>query len=268
MTRQARVKIFFDAEFTSLLLDPHLLSVGLATADGREHYAEIDLHSDLGRACVDMASWDVRENILDKWGVFPDAVCDSVWALGRRVGEWLVEVATSSADGRIELLYDYNVDLELLVGSLEACDLWAQVCPIAGQRNIGAETAGIGAEVTAEATFRALRQRQPPLYRHHALADALALRAAWRTWLLVHKRAPDFARLLRAIDSEVDDRLAARMLKPLRRAFAAGGDAWLYEWLAQPALALGGLVPLDVLDQVDGVQVVVDALARIQGGSA
>jgi hypothetical protein len=85
---------------------------------------------------------------------------------------------------------------------------------------------------------------------------------------LVHERAPDFAQLLRAIDSEVDDRLAARMLKPLRRAFPAGGDAWLYEWLAQPAFALGGLVPLDVLDQVDGLQVVVDALARIQGGSA
>jgi hypothetical protein len=170
--------VFFDCEFTSLL-DPHLLSVGLVTADAREHYAELDLQSEFGLARLAMTPWDVRENVLDKWGLFPVAVCDSETALGRRVGEWLLQVAQSSSDGRIELLYDYGVDLELLVGALEESGLWPQVRVVSTTQNVVEQTGDIDPELASEAAFKAMRRRSPPLFRHHALADALALRAAW-----------------------------------------------------------------------------------------
>jgi hypothetical protein len=233
--------VFFDCEFTSLL-DPHLLSVGLVTLDGREHYAELDLESEFGRKRLALTPWDVRENVLDKWGVFPDSVCDSEWTLGRRVGEWLLGVTEASADGRIELLYDYNVDLELLVGALEECNLWPQVRVVAGEHNIGRETGSIGPELASEATFATMRRRMPPLYRHHALADALALRASWRTWHLVQERASDFARLLAAAGPQQ--------------------EGWLYEWLATPYIGLNQQVPLDVLDDAGGLELVEDALIR------
>jgi hypothetical protein len=234
--------VFLDTEFTSLLLDPRLLSVGLVTADGLEHYAELDLQSEQGKARLAVTPWDVRDNVLDKWGVFPEAVCDSEETLGLRVGKWLLEVAESSPTGCIELLYDYGVDFELLVGALEECGLRSQVRVVASERNVANETGSIGPELASEAVFTALRRRSPPLYRHHALADALALRAAWQTWHLVHDQASAFERLLRAAGS--------------------AKEAELYEWLATPYIGLDQQAPLDMLDQVGGLELVEDALVR------
>ena len=243
------VPVFFDTEFTSLL-DPHLLSVGLVTLDGRECYAEIDLDSDLGRARLAKTPWDVREAVIeDKWGLFPDSVCDSDWSLGRRVGEWLLGVAQSDAGSSgLRLLYDAPADLALLVGVLKECNLWPEIRILSSERNVAGQTGRIGCELASEAAFRSLRRRSPPLHRHHALADAIALRAAWRTWHLVHERAVDFAVLLRIVGDKQ--------------------EAWLYEWLAFPAFALGGQVALDVLDRDDGLRVVADALCRVEGGCA
>jgi hypothetical protein len=242
------IDVCFDCEFTSLL-DPHLLSVGLVTLDGREMYAELALESEVGQARLAATPWDVREGVIeDKWSLFPASVCDSDWSLGRRVGEWLLGVAESDTSGRVRLLYDYSTDLELLVGVLEECNLWPQVRVVANERNVAAETGRVGCELASEACFRSLRRRQPPLYRHHALADALALRAGWRTWRLIHERPLDFARLLSMV--------------------GANREGWLHEWLASPALAFGGRVALDVLDQGDGLQVVADALDRAEGNYA
>lgn len=240
-------QVLFDTEFSSLL-DPHLWSIGLVTLDGRELYAELDVESEVGRTRLSETPWDVREGVLDKLGLFRDSLCESEWALGHRVGEWLLGVVASDTDGRVELLYDYATDLELLVGALQECNLWPQVRLVAGERNIAGPTGAIGPELASESTFRVLRRRTPALYRHHALADALALRAAWRTWRLVHERGLDFVQLLRVVGDKQ--------------------ESWLYEWVASPALALGGQVALDVLDQPDGLQVVLDALNRIEWGCA
>lgn len=172
------VTVFLDTEFTSLL-DPHLWSIGLVTLDSRELYVELDPGSPTGKSRLAMTPWDVREGVLDKFGLFPDSVCESEAAIGRRVGAWLLELAESDSAGRIELLYDYSVDFELLVGALEESQLWSRVQAVASGRNIADETSGIDPELASETAFGALRQRTPPLYRHHALADALALRAAW-----------------------------------------------------------------------------------------
>ena len=243
--------IVFDTEFSSLL-HPSIWSVGLITLDGKQEcYVELSPDSDAGRARMDETPWDVRENVLELLGMVPGAAYESESAIGLRVGEWVLGVAEASPDGRVELLYDYSVDYELLVGILEDAGLWPAVRLVAGARNVGAETSTIGPELASEATYHALRKRPVPLYRHHALGDAHALRQAWRTWHLIQHRPDEIGQLL-----------------------AVAGQAregWLYAWLATPAPALGGRTPLDALDQADGLQAAVEALVevmeRIEGAS-
>ena len=58
---------FLDTEFTDLL-NPELLSLGLVTFDGLdEHYVELDLSSDTGRARVKASGNFVRGGVLDMW---------------------------------------------------------------------------------------------------------------------------------------------------------------------------------------------------------
>ena len=240
-------QVFFDVEMTSLARHPQLMSVGLVTLDGREFYVELDLASDQGMERCAQSAWDVQETVLDQFGLFADSKCDSESTMALRAAKWLCGVAESDPTGQVELLYDYGLDLELLVGAMARSTMCPNVRLVAGERNVVDETSSIGPELAREAAFRVLRKRSPPLYRHHALADAIALRAAWRTWNLVHTRSFDFLQLLDVVGDQ---------------------EAWLYEWLASPAPALGGLAPLDALDQAGGLQVVIEALHRIDGGCA
>ena len=64
---------FLDTEFTDLLA-PQLLSIGLVTLGGREHYAELDLATAAGQARVKACSEFVRYGgVLDLWGQVPGA---------------------------------------------------------------------------------------------------------------------------------------------------------------------------------------------------
>ena len=86
--------VFLDTEFTDLL-NPELLSLGLATLDGREFYAELDLTTDSGKARVKASSDFVRYGgILDFWGLVPDAT-GTEWEMGRRTGTLLHKPSAS-----------------------------------------------------------------------------------------------------------------------------------------------------------------------------
>lgn len=173
------IRVAFDTEFTSLL-DPQLLSIGLVEIEtGGECYAELDLDSGPGRQRLAVTSWDVREGIVDQFGLFPEARCDGEASMGRRVGTWLHEL-TAVGGQRLELLYDYSTDFELLVASLDACGMWTPLRLIVKGRNVALPTGTTAGQLARERCFEALRQRRPPPRRHHALADALALREAWR----------------------------------------------------------------------------------------
>jgi len=59
---------FLDTEFTDLV-HPELLSLGLVTLDGREHYTELDLSTHIGQARRRALSAFVRlDGVLDTWG--------------------------------------------------------------------------------------------------------------------------------------------------------------------------------------------------------
>jgi hypothetical protein len=183
--------IFLDTEFTDLL-NPELLSLGLVTLDGREHYAELDLTTDLGKARVKASSDFVRYGgVLDFWGLVAGAT-GTEWEMGRRTGEWLLGLAAESGK-QIEVAFDYSMDYELLEYAIRDAGLWEQVREVVLPVNVNSITGTITGELAAEECFRALGQRGGRgLKRHHALADALALRAAYidvKAAALAHARS-------------------------------------------------------------------------------
>ncbi len=66
----------------------------------------------------------------------------------------------------------------------------------------------------------------------------------------------------------------ARLLGQVEAIVEDGGDAegfdagaWLARWLTEPLPALGRVRPIDMLDTMEGVELVSTMLARIQGGA-
>ncbi len=182
--------IFIDTEFTDLL-NPELLSLGLVTLDGREHYAELDLTTEAGKARVKASSAFVKNDIFDLWGLVPGAT-GTESEIGRRTGEWLLALAAETGH-RIEIAFDYSTDYELMEYAIRDAGLWDQVREVVLPVNVNSITGTIIGELAAEACFRELGKRGGRgLKRHHALADALALRAAYmavKAAALAHARA-------------------------------------------------------------------------------
>ena len=96
--------------------------------------------------------------------------------MGRRTGEWLLGLAAESG-AKVEVAFDYSTDYELMEYAILDAGLWDQVRDVVLPVNVNSITGTITGELGAEACFRELRKRG--LRRHHALADALALRAAY-----------------------------------------------------------------------------------------
>jgi len=168
--------VFIDAEFTSLL-EPELLSLGLVTYHGIEQYVELDMNSDVGKARKAVSSDFVQYGVLDLFGQFPSATC-TPWEMGRRTGEWLIGFA-ESAGSRVEVAFDYSTDYELMEYAIRDSGLWDRVREVVRPVNIGRLTGTIEGELATEECFRELSKHKPPLQRHHALADAWALRQAY-----------------------------------------------------------------------------------------
>ena len=170
--------IFLDTEFTSLLC-PQLLSVGMVTLDEREFYAEIDLNTDLGKHRVNASSDFVRNGgVLGQWGLVPNTT-GTEWEIGRRAGEWLLELALE-AGKKLEIAFDYSDDYDLLEAAIRHSGLWDRVRLVTVPVNVNALTGCIAGGLAAEARLRELAEHDGrDLKRHHALADAMALRAAY-----------------------------------------------------------------------------------------
>ena len=63
--------------------------------------------------------------VLDQWGRVPGAA-GTEWELGRRAGQWLLELARQSG-GRIEVAFDYSTDFELLEYAVRDRHFHAQI---------------------------------------------------------------------------------------------------------------------------------------------
>ena len=243
--------VFLDTEFTDPI-HPELLSLGLVTLDGREHYVELDLNTEVGQARRRASSDFVRNGgVLGMWGLVPNAAM-SPSEMGRRTGEWLLRLAEESVGARVEVAFDYSTDYELLEYVIRDVGLWDRVREVVTPADIGPLTGSPEGERAAEECFRELRQRG--LARHHALADAIALRAAY-----IEVKALAM-RMAQATHSDAFGQLAKHALQ------LGLDEAWLRTWLRAPAFGLGGRRPMDALEEPGGLEVLKELLSRIAYG--
>lgn len=150
----------------------------MVSLDKLEIYAELDLMQDpVGQERLRASSEFTRKTVIAQFGRIPKSMC-SAWELGRRAGEWLI---TSAADagGQITVAYDYDDDFALLRDAMMEAGIWDQVRPMLVPMDIDSITGRIEGKLAAEASWLESSIYRG-LERHHALADALALRAAWR----------------------------------------------------------------------------------------
>lgn len=171
--------VFLDTEFTDLQ-QPQLLSIGLASMPGEFFYTELDLTTDIGKERFRASTDFVRNGgVLEQWGLVPEpAATDS--EMGQRAGAWLLRIA-AAAGAKVEVAFDSNVDYELLEQAIRNAGMWERVREAVVPINVNAIT-GTNIGVMAAETFYAepLKPWEGGfLKRHHALADAKALREAY-----------------------------------------------------------------------------------------
>lgn len=164
--------VFLDCEFTDLLR-PELLSLGLVSARGDEHYVELD-PSDQGSApTLARASEFVRDNgVLEQWGRVPGATA-SFQEMGVRTARWLLTQAQLAAQP-LRIAFDYAPVFRLLESLLRQAGQWQLVSVAVLPFDVGEKMSMFEVHLAAEAAYEWTGKRG--LDRHHALADAHALR--------------------------------------------------------------------------------------------
>lgn len=168
--------IFLDTEFTDLRF-PAILSFAMVSMDGSEIYAEIDLtENPVGQKRLKASSSFTRKVMISQFGRVPGSMC-SASELGSRAGAWLIaQRAAVAAD--ITVAFDFSGDLALLQDAMSEVGIWDQVWRTLQPQNVARITGSVEGQRAAEASWLESSQFRG-LNRHHALADALALKAAW-----------------------------------------------------------------------------------------
>jgi hypothetical protein len=248
---------FLVCKFTSIQ-DPQLLSLALVTLDGHEHYLELKPGNDISRARIDRSSDFVRANVLVKMWRF-----DFAWAIereiGRLTGEWLLARAAESM-AKVEVAFDHATEFMLMERVLRRAGLWKRAAEWIVPVNVSAITGSTEGESAAEACYRSLAERC--LRRHHGLADALALRAAFVSVTetstckarVVHSDA--FHRLVALVDTWADEHNPSRF----------DSEAWVRRWLMQRVHALDGRRPLDLIEEPGGPEQLESLMQAIDAG--
>ena len=167
--------VFLDTELTDLL-DPRLLSVGMVTWEGREHYVELDPACPASATTFAKASDFVRTcGVLDQWNRLTGAAA-SAPVMGRRTADWLLGIA-AHFDEPLLIAFDHADDYALVEECIRDSGLWGRVREVVRPRSVNEVNGIFECNLAAEYAYEALRRRD--LARHHALADAHALRAAY-----------------------------------------------------------------------------------------
>ena len=159
------MRIFFDTEFNGFHASSVLISIGLVSESGRECYVELSprgLHLD---GAIEL----VIKRVVSQFGKVPGACVSDRIEMSDRVTDFL-----KSFSGPLVLCYDYKLDwhhIETLVAHDRLLMSRIQHCQIAADVSSDVSRAA-GADALAAVAYRGIGE-------FHALADALALRAAW-----------------------------------------------------------------------------------------
>ena len=176
--------IFLDTEFTSFHR-PYLLSLGMVNLKGtREFYAELDLQTEAGLYALRQASEFVRgPDVVGQWGRVPGANMD-LYKMCKLTANWLSrELALANEDSgdtrnTLALCSDYDVDFKLLVELLRLDRSWDVLRNRIRYQGIYTIMSHAKADQGEEKCFEELAKTRG-LRQHHALADALAMRAGF-----------------------------------------------------------------------------------------
>ena len=173
--------VFLDTEFTNFH-QPQLLSLGMVSLAGDECYAELDIEALEGRLALVGASEFVRSpEVLGQWGKVAGAAC-SAWEMGDRAGHWLAGQAdlheASGAAHQLEICGDYAADFELLEWVLREASFWDRLRHRIRFHDISRMLNRALPDIAAQDCFKQL-DRERGIRQHHALADALAVRAGF-----------------------------------------------------------------------------------------
>lgn len=167
--------VFLDTEFTSLIGEPLLLSVGMVagTPSDREFYAEVT-----DEARLEAASAFASNVVLPQFGKVRGAACTHL-ALGARAADFLDGMASLGNPGRlVSVAFESDHDWALLEDAVRRVDAerWLALAMRLQPVNVYNAPGFAAGERAANAYFDA--QRVAPFSRHHALCDARALRIA------------------------------------------------------------------------------------------
>jgi hypothetical protein len=168
---------FLDTEFTDLVTQPRLLSVGLVAGNpgGADFYAEV---TDTDR--IHASSWFALSAVLPQFGKVPAAACTYA-ALGGRLAQFLADLTDALVnDDRLEIAFGYHLDWELIEAAIRnsGAQTWDSTRRRLRPVNVY-DVTGFGAGALAAETYFKT-QAEAPLSRHHALCDARALRLAYQ----------------------------------------------------------------------------------------
>jgi len=162
--------VFLDTEFTCIEA-PELLSIGLVSDAGDELYVEL-----AGNFHLVNASTFVLDTVVPQFGLMPQSVT-TLAELGHLVGVWLLELAVSGT-APLDVAYDYHTDFDLLEQALQAAGLWDQVQKFLEPTHVAYLIGDDCVESAMEASWMNSFAANG-IGRHHALADARALRAGF-----------------------------------------------------------------------------------------
>ena len=168
--------VFLDTEFTDLVVEPRLLSVGLVAGHSRhrEFYAEV---TDADR--LHAASWFTRGAVLPQFGKIAHAACTYA-VLGARLGAFLHDLTETLAAGEFaELAFGYHLDWILVERAVtdSGATNWESTRPRLRPMNVYDLTSFGAGQLASESYFKT--QRMALFSRHHALCDARALGLAY-----------------------------------------------------------------------------------------
>jgi hypothetical protein len=166
------LRLYIDTEFTSLE-HPEGLSIGIVADDGREFYCEVDLRTRLGGKLLKRCGSFVVDEVVSQFGQRPQSIAEPT-AIGARLADWLIKLKVAE----LEVVYDYSADYELLERWLQSAAA-AHKVPKLVPTHVGYQLDQADALAAQEASW-SVSESADGLRRHHALADARALRAAFR----------------------------------------------------------------------------------------